>query len=62
MRLKESDRINDFETAMYIDLNWFDIRPEVQEEIIEHINQEMGSENSFSFPNIEVRLLVSKPK
>jgi hypothetical protein len=60
MRVNNVFPLSEEETAFYISLNWFDLAPEAQTQITEKIKQEMGADNVFSFPNMEIRFVARK--
>ena len=65
MKDKDVIRLNENEAVLYLSLNWFDLNEDTQNKIIEKASSAMGNENTFEFPNIEIRLLVmnnTKPK
>ena len=60
MKDKDVIRLNENEAVLYLGLNWFDLNKDTQNKIIEKASSALGDENTFEFPNIEIRLLVIK--
>ena len=60
MQLNTTFSVSEKEKVLYFTLNWFDLSKEAQEEILAKAGHEMGPDNIFSFPTMEVRLLVRK--
>ena len=50
------------EAVLYLGLNWHDLSKESQDKIVEESRKVLGSDSYgyFSFPEMEVRLLVKK--
>ena len=58
MKNKDVIRLGENEAYIFLELNWFDLSKEAQNKIMERAASIMGTDNTFEFPNMEVRLLV----
>lgn len=61
MKVNNSFQLSDEEAVLYLDLNWFDLTKEAQNKIMGAATSAIGTaSNNFSFPQMEVRLLIKK--
>lgn len=61
MKILDTCKISDHETALYLELNWFDLTRDAQTKIMGFASTAVGSiNNNFTFPTINVRLPIIK--
>lgn len=61
MKVKDSFHLSDTEAVLYLELNWLDLTLDAQNRIMGAAANAIGTANAnFSFPQMEVRLLVKK--
>lgn len=63
MKVKDSYKISENESVLYLELNWFDLTSDAQNKIMDTITKVEGpNEWRFTFPTINVRLLLDGTK
>lgn len=61
MKVLDTFKISNHETALYLELNWFDLTHDTQTKIMGAASMAVGStNNNFTFPTINVRLPIIK--
>ncbi len=61
MKVLDTCKISGHETALYLELNWFDLTKDTQTKIMEASDKAAdNANNTFTFPTINVRLPIIK--
>lgn len=63
MKVKDSYKLSESESVLYLELNWFDLTSDTQNKIMDAVSKADGPPDcSFIFPTINVRLLLDGTK